>query len=422
MYKLLIADDEALVREAIKEQMRWEELGFRCVADCEDGAEALERIERLRPDVVLTDICMPFVDGLELTRDISQKYPNIKVIILTGFDDFEYAQQAIKLKACDFILKPVTASELSSVFAKIKKEMDDEFKKKRDFDLLRRQLNESLPLLRERFLERLVTSPMSQTEMRERFEFFGIEWISPYFVELAMDIDDFDMDGKAATEKSKELLRFAVYNIAQEIVAEEKGAAAFRNREEKVLTILSGADPELLRERAQAIGETIKQAIATYLPLTVSIGIGYCCMSLNNILQAHQSALSALDYRFLIGKNEVISSTDCSYQVLMAQEYVKANFQDAELSLKTVCKHVSMSTSYFSTLFRSHTGTTFIEYVTHVRIERAKELLKLSQLKSYEIAYQVGFSDPHYFSLTFKKVTGDTPTEFRQKMTYGKVR
>ncbi|WP_199619724.1 response regulator transcription factor [Paenibacillus alkalitolerans] len=534
MYKLLIADDEALVREAIKEQMKWAELGFECVADCEDGAVALEKVEQLRPDVVLTDICMPFMDGLDLTREISLKYPNTKVIILTGFDDFEYAQQAVKLKACDFVLKPVTASELSKVFAKVKEEMDQEFKTKKDFDLLRRQLNESLPLLKERFLERMVTSPVAKAEMDERFEFFGIEWAGPYFVELAVDIDDFAMDGQAPTEKSKELLRFAVYNIAQEIAAELKGAVVFRTREEKVLALLSGANPEQLIDTAYGIGERLSQAVASYLPLTVSVGIGHCCHTLDNIVHAHQSALSALDYRFLLGKNEVISITDmerrqksaplpavewekqlstkvktgteheikelierifaalrenyytmetCTIyiqrlvltlmhtvneldgdvsavfgpgtnpltdvnkyltldeierwmqdvcrravrtvmsvrehfstdQVAKAQEYVKQNFQDAELSLKTVCKHVSMSTSYFSTLFKSHTGKTFIEYVTQVRMEKAKELLKLTQLKSYEIAYQVGFNDPHYFSLTFKKYTGDTPTEFRQK-------
>ncbi|GGG05898.1 response regulator [Paenibacillus abyssi] len=534
MYKLLLVDDEALVREAIKENMRWEELGFECVADCEDGAKALESIEELRPDILLTDICMPFVDGLELTRQVTMKYPNIKVVILTGHDDFDYAQQAIKLRACDFILKPITAAELGNVLKKLKIEMDEEFKRKRDFDLLKQQLNESLPLLRERFLERLTASRLTQQEIDERLDYFNLSLRGPYFIIVAVDVDDFLIDGSQPSVKSRELMRFAVYNIVQEVADREMGATVFRNRDEKVLAILSGQSPEQLQELAFHASEEIRRSISSYLPLTVSIGIGHCCPSLSTLQQASETALSALDYRFLLGNNEVISLSDMerrhrsaalpatdwdkelvsrlktgseqetddlierifasyrdyfltvdtcyihiqrlvlslihtitelggepaevfgskvnplvevqryatlddierwmkeqcraavgavmsiredfsTHQVIKAQEHIKQSFADQQLTLKKVCHHVSMSTSYFSTLFKTHTGKTFIEFLTQLRIEKAKELLKLTALKSYEIADQVGFSDPHYFSVTFKKFTGCTPTEYRQQ-------
>ena len=109
-------------------------------------------------------------------------------------------------------------------------------------------------------------------------------------------------------------------------------------------------------------------------------------------------------------------------QMLEAVDFIQRHYEDAELSIKTVCGRIFMSTSYFSALFKSHTGKTFVEYVTDVRMEKAKELLKHSLLKTYEIAAKTGYQDPQYFSVLFKKHTGDTPTEYRNKMTSGGVR
>lgn len=539
MYKLMIVDDEALVREAIREQMNWHDLGFMCIADCEDGEEALETMKREAPDVVLTDIYMPFMDGLELTRQISVIYPDTKIVILTGFDDFEYAQQAIKLKAYDFILKPFTSEELGVVLLKLKKDMDMEAKKKQDYERLKRQLFESLPLLRERFLERMVTSPMPKKELIERCKYFNMEWDGPSMELLAFDIDEF-VSNQPMTQNDQELLRFALFNIVQEMLASRTGTAVFRDRDDHVLAILSGKDEERIQEDALHAAEEIRKAASLYLPITISVGISRIFHYSDSIHLARQSALSALDYRFVIGNNEVISITDMErrerpalffviewekeiitklktatetemdefverlfaefrehlfpvdacylfiqrialslvhtvyemggeiskvngdpmnplteidkfatlseikhwmkdlcrkavstirgvredynlLQLSKAETFIKQQYMDPMLVLNSVCKHVSMSTSYFSTLFKNRTGKTFIEYVTQERMEKAKELLKLTKKKSSEIAYEVGYNDPHYFSAAFKKQTGETPTDYRRKMTIGNV-
>ena len=176
MYKLLIVDDEALVREAIQDQMDWEKLGFECIGTCEDGVEALEFIKSNPPDVVLTDIGMPFMNGIELTQELYIHYPTIKVIIFTGYDDFDFAQQALKLQAVDYILKPMTAIELEEVISKLRLELDQQNNQIQDYERLKRQLRENLPLLKERFLERLATSPMTEKQMREGFTYFDIVW------------------------------------------------------------------------------------------------------------------------------------------------------------------------------------------------------------------------------------------------------
>jgi two-component system response regulator YesN len=532
-------DDEALVREAIKEQMNWEELGYECIGDCEDGVEALEFIKRERPDVVLTDIGMPFMNGMELTHELSINYPTVKVIILTGYDDFDFAQQALKLQAADYILKPVTAAELETVLRKLSNVMDIDSRQKQDYEQLKRQLTESLPLLRERFLERLVTSPMTEKQLKESCSYFKIKWDGSWLIELAIDVDEFALS-LPSTLSDQELIRFAVYNITQEITAKYTGTVIFRDRENRVLVLLSGDDSEDLHEFAMLVADEIHSAVSSYLPIKISIGIGHTCRLLDNVPFVHQSALSALDYRYVIGTHAIIRISDMEQrkrpellsvvtweselitklktgtpqemdewiiklfttfrehvfpidvcyiylqrivltmmhtlyevdsnisqvfgeaknpiteinlfatldeievwmkelcgkavsvikgkredqsmlQVAKAMEYVRQHYMDPELSLKTVCKHVSMSSSYFSSIFKHNRGRTFVEFVTHERMEKAKELLNLSSMKSYEIAYAVGYSDPHYFSGAFKKHTGDTPTDYRNKMTTGKV-
>lgn len=539
MYKLLIVDDEALVREAVREQMNWEQLGFVCIGDCEDGVEALEFAERDLPDVVLTDIGMPFMDGLELTRELSALFPSVQVVILTGYDDFDYAQQAVKLKAVDYILKPVTALELERVMVKLREELDAQKQKKQDDEQLKRQWAENFPLLKERFLERLVTSPMTAKQKAVNAEYFRIQWNGGYAVELAIDVDEFELT-VPQSPMDEELIRFAIFNVTQEIAVQFVGSEAFRDRENRVLLLLSGADPEELLETALQAAEQVHQAVSTYLPVKASIGIGYPDSITGSVTRVHESALSALAYRFVIGSNSVIRISDmeqhrapeilsvvawenelitklktgtpqemedwvtslfqafreqvfpigichlylqrivltlmhtlyemestipaqlggaespvhqitrfaaldeteawmkllCMHavqeirraredqsalQVTKAIEFVRHHYSDPDLSVKSVCRHVSMSASYFSFLFKLHTGKTFIEFVTHERMEKAKELLKFTTMKSYEIAYEVGYGDPHYFSGAFKKITGETPTDYRQKMTTKKA-
>jgi two-component system response regulator YesN len=534
VYKVLLVDDEAVVREGIKDRIQWSELGLDCIGDCENGMEAMEAVDRLRPDIVLTDINMPFVDGLELTRYIMEHYPLTKMIILTGFDEFTYAQQAIKLRVHDFILKPITAAELKKVLEKVKAEIDGEKRKREDLDRLQKQLNESLPLLKERFLERLATSSVRSKEAAERLDYFNIMLPGPSYIALSVDIDQFPED---YGRQDKELMRFAVYNVVQEVAERENGSAVFRNRDERMLVLLSGEEDSLY-DQAQWISENIRQLIEEYFKFTVTVGVGRVGGSLAELPFTYESALSALEYRFLLGINKVISIMDmegnrarstseeeqqeqervhkltscmktgtelelkeaveevinhyrtafpsmkqcythiqrliitviraiddlglkeedvfgkgvnpithiyafqtleeleewlhdhcrdavrqivanrndfCENQVRNAVAYLKEHYPDAELSLAKVCRHVHMSTSYFSSVFKTRTGKTFIEYLTGARMEKARELLKLTTLKTYEIAAKVGYQDPHYFSILFKKHTGDTPTEYRQK-------
>ncbi|MDQ0902501.1 response regulator [Paenibacillus sp. V4I7] len=529
MYKIIMIDDEDEVREGIKRKTNWEACGFQLVGDFDNGRDAYEALETLQPDAVITDICMPFMDGLQLTELIAANYRDVKVIIVTGYEDFDYAKQAIKLKVKDYLLKPINSVEFTEFLHKLRLELDEERIQREDVTFLRHQFNESMPLLRERFLERLVTSCMRRDEIDRKFQMFGLSMRGPSFTVLALDIDEFHREFYNDQVAEEELLRFAAYNIFHEIMEKEQGGIVFRTRDDKLVALLSG-DPERIELTCQTLAEHVRYSIEKYLSMTVTMGIGRTCSDLPDLPKAFQEALSALDYRFLLGKNRIISIGDMEFgssqdnlsyihmekivisaiktgekmivtltlqdwinemkkgtcsmdkcygklnkllvalmnvlvetgfeeaavlgdhsfmelyarktlddvrlwlegiclalvdllaekrttvsqaQMEAAVAYIHAHYADEQLSLQQVCNHIYMSMSYFSALFKPHTGETFVEYVTRYRLDKAKEMLAASQLKTYELAAKVGYSDPQYFSVIFKRNTGMTPKEFR---------
>lgn len=190
MYKIIIADDEATVREGIRDHLNWHELGFEVVGDFENDREVIQAMELLRPDVVLTDINMPFVDGLELSRFLFDHYPRTKVIILTGYDEFEYAQQALKLKVHDYILKPNTAAEIRQILIRLKAEMDEEGRKTDDLTRLKERLRESLPLARERFLNQLTSGIVREGELKDKLAYLELSIEGMHHLVAVIDVDD----------------------------------------------------------------------------------------------------------------------------------------------------------------------------------------------------------------------------------------
>ncbi|SDS08639.1 two-component system, response regulator YesN [Paenibacillaceae bacterium GAS479] len=530
MYKLILADDEAVFREGLMNTIDWNRHGFELIGDFANGRDALEAVHQLQPDLVLTDINMPNIDGLELTARIAEQYPYIKIIILTGYDQFDYAQQALRLKVHDFILKPITAQETRQLLDRVRKEMDEEKSRMEDISRLRSDLNQSLPLLRERFLERLAIHGTGAVGAREQLDYFGLPPLESSLLIVIFDYDN--CDARSDIEQDRELLRFAGYNIIDEIVIREQGAV-FRTREDRIAAIVAGESAELLYEKAGRIAEEARHGIERYLGYTMTAAIGRASRELNGLPDSYRSAATALDYRFQYGKNRVLSIIDlegakssapaisenwsqelgaalrsgataeiprlirdfigmlktsrapmeaCHLEIQKAlvlmlsvmQEmgieaslitgrrmlfsevyrletldevgdwltdiagsasetlaegrsklsrsqigkallYIEEHYAEDRVSLQDICRHVLMSTSYFSQMFKQETGETFVEYLTRFRMSKAKDLLTSTSLKFYEIASMVGYSDPNYFSLSFKKHAGLSPREYREK-------
>ena len=156
MYKVLLVDDETLIREAISENIQWEEIGFSFMGACENGKQAMEAIEKEQPDLLLTDINMPFVDGMELTKFVYENYPDTKVIIISGFDEFEYAKNAVKYQVLEYILKPITPMEFTETLLRVKKMFDERKESQRDMKKIRSAYVSNLPMVQGRYLHNLL--------------------------------------------------------------------------------------------------------------------------------------------------------------------------------------------------------------------------------------------------------------------------
>jgi two-component system response regulator YesN len=174
LYKIMIVDDEVEVREGIVRRIDWGALGFEIVAEAENGQEALEKAESLELDVVLTDIKMPFIDGLTFGTHLQRLQPSAKLIIFTGFDKFEYAKEAIKLNVIEYVLKPVNAEELSQVLMRVKSTLDSELAQRRNIEMLTEVYQKSFPLMRDHFLSELLLGTVSEQEIEAQLVHFNI--------------------------------------------------------------------------------------------------------------------------------------------------------------------------------------------------------------------------------------------------------
>jgi two-component system, response regulator YesN len=540
-YKLLIVDDEVEVRKGIINKIQWEELGYEIVAEGENGKEALELFEKTLPDVVLTDIKMPFMDGLELSRIIKEEYPTTRIIVMTGFDEFEYAHKAIKLNVSEYLLRPISAQELTDILTKVKKQMDEEIAEKENVEALRDYYRESIPILREKFLASLVTSAIKKEEIEEKCKNYELNLKGESFMVSIVSIDENKVKENTEdhsnlnkdTDEGKALLKIAVLNIVEEIIEKYNLGTVFLNDENVVMiTVSEDRDREAVSANTLNVLEELKRTVEKFLKSTVTIGVGNVCEDIALVRHSYENAMAALEYRIFMGKNKIIwiediepmsanklvfdeskeralsssikvgttaeaaaaidkffeeiinskasfkdyqiyimemlttilkaardSNVDTdeifghnynlfidlhslrnmqeaqgwfkgisikimnyivqgrqdSYQLLVeeAKDYVKENYGSSDVTINGVCGKLHISPTYFSFIFKKETKTTFINYLTNYRMESAKEYLRTTSLKTFEIADKVGYSEPNYFSYSFKKKFGVSPSEYR---------
>ncbi len=181
LYKVMLVDDEAEAREAIARCVNWEEIGYTVVAEAENGEDALEKAEQFLPDVVLTDIQMPFMDGLTFCRRLKETMPDVRIIIFSGYDEFEYAQEAIRLEAEEYILKPIHADDLVKVFSRIRERLDAEFDERHNIDQLTQFYEESLPILREQFLTGLLEGRVNPDQIQKHASDYGLRLDAAFY-------------------------------------------------------------------------------------------------------------------------------------------------------------------------------------------------------------------------------------------------
>lgn len=235
LYNILLVDDETDVLEAMKKKIDWEALGFCLAGTAENGQEALEMAEQLHIDVVMTDIKMPYMDGLTLCKKLKENYRNIKVVIYSGFDDFEFAREAVHLEAEEYLLKPISSKDMENVFGKIKKKLDEEFDQHRNVNKLYEYYRKSLPAMQEQFVMGVLEGKITGERLKNMMEMYELDLNSPYYVVANLYAE---ANAKEQAEKTTQLLNLSLREMAEDYLKEKMSFYCINYLDEVILVFM----------------------------------------------------------------------------------------------------------------------------------------------------------------------------------------
>jgi two-component system response regulator YesN len=522
-YKVFFVEDEIITREGIRDNIDWRASGFEFCGEAADGEMALPLLRAAQPDVLITDIKMPFMDGLQLSKIVRERMPWVKIIILSGHDEFEYAQKAISLGVTDYLLKPVTIQKLQTTLQKLTVQLDQERKEKAALRELQEQMEDNRAMLREQLLFKLVIGAISPAEAVEKGQTLGLDLVSRHSLVIILKLELGDRSEQYDHDEYQQL-----QHALTEPAERDPDVFVLKRDWGDITLVMKGSTPEYLDEARDLLLEDVRQRVAkTRYRLT--IGVGTSKGRIADISQSFVEALlqlqdhvneSGLRLNASLEQNELLKldktvvenylrcgkkdefngffgsytgrlsetalksrlikdyilldvilataklinelggemdkvipelnsietilskvksveqlreqackiiSVGLSYRdsqpnhqhahlIRHAKEYIEQHYADPNLSLNELAAQANLSASHFSVVFSQETHQTFKEYLTEIRMTRAKELLRMTMLRSADIAYRVGYNDPHYFSAVFKKYTGLSPTEFRSQV------
>jgi two-component system, response regulator YesN len=309
--KLLLVDDEEHTRIGIRKVIDWQSHGIEICAEARDGIEALELIEMHKPDILLTDIRMPEMDGLQLIEQVSTHFPSIKCIIMSGYEDFSYAQKALKLGVTDYLLKPCKKQEIMETVLKVKSSIEAERQQEKSYEQLRSQFQESYPVLKERHLTKLVqTDNHSHLRTYEILSKLNIHFPFEYTSIILLSIDNFYRFSEDYSSEDMELFKFCIKNIAEETISDKHNCVVFEYNNDIVVII--NKDTSIEVSSTSPLVDELKENINKFLPFTVSIGLSNCYRGLNQISQSYIEASKALQAKHFIGENKIVAYSDIS--------------------------------------------------------------------------------------------------------------
>jgi len=540
MIKVFLVEDEYAIREGIKKSVNWEANGYTLVGEAGDGEMAFPKIVKARPDILITDIRMPFMDGLELSRLVKKEIPNIKIVVLSGYDDFNYAKQAISIGVEEYILKPVSGENLLTELGKIADAINVERQDELAKDKYLRDMEEIRTLAKQKFIHDMIDGKLSMQESLEKGRELGIDITAAYysivlfqafpknksgvpaeeefdvaeysgvseeiysriretvsespnvylyeqvgdvlcFLEKSDSLNDMNQNTQKGIDIIKEIMstksdwiyfisigkpverirdvnssyRDASKRFAERYMLDESFIFYGENANSNVLDI-GGIDikmvsqktifhflrngtlveiDDLVSEYFSSLGEEAMESrlFCQYVLMEALIS-GMAFLDSMNVSREKAASIlgelsdpvrfvdsvdKAKDYitrilKVLIEYRNQVSDKKYTEIIDKAREFIKAQYKNDEMSLQTVASYVNVSSNHFSAIFRKETGETFIDYLTKVRMDNAKDLLTCTSMKTSEIGFEVGYKDPHYFSYIFKKTIGMSPKEYRR--------
>ncbi len=398
MYKVLIADDEDIIRHGLAGMVS-QHPDLEVVALAEDGEMALEEAEKVNPDLMLVDINMPFLNGLQFIAEIKKRMPDVLIVIVTGYDDFEFVQKALQLGVVDYILKPVMEEPFFALLDKVTARLDGLRKSQKYLTWVEKQMEQNRSAMINAFFLRWLDGRMDKVEISERMQYLRLQIPEPYQLMILHLRDNNALDCvERGTDWDDNLLYFGCQNIAQEVLAPYSDTIFFRT-ENGALAVISKVLPQdqwqkLLPELIKPIEEYL------YVKVELSQSVGTRIENFPDVFETTMEKLK--DQRHY---SEVI---------LRAMAYIDDHWASSKLSLQEIAESLYITPQHLSRLFSRETGETFGTFLGRKRLNEAIRLLQDSGLKMYEIAEKTGYASQHYFSSAFKKALGMSPAEYRK--------
>ncbi|NQX69189.1 response regulator [Paenibacillus alba] len=401
MWKLLIADDEPRIRNGLRKTLPWSEMGIEVVAEAENGKEALEAAALICPDLMFVDINMPFMNGLELIEKLQAQNPDCLVIVISGHDEFAYAQQAVRLNVFDYLLKPVQKTELNAAVNKALEVLMKDRVELKHTQWMNHKLEFNALTMREEFLSKWITGRLTKEQFEEEWPFFQLHFHGQTSLLLLKPLSKVSV---SAPNKiwDPSLLEFAIKNILNEMLPQLPVSAVFSVGKGRIAALTQISKLTVLR----AIYQDFERTVMNYLG--VSLLLSYAVVE-----QFEQVPES---YEQL--HQELLRESVLTPIVMMTKKYLETYYYKEDLSLSEVADQMNVNATYLSKLLKRDLGKSFVDCLTDIRIKKAIQHLNDPTSKIYEIAQKVGYQSQHYFSHTFKKMTGVSPLEYRKRGEY----
>ncbi|MCP3763487.1 response regulator [Domibacillus sp. A3M-37] len=390
-WKVLIADDEPMIREGLRDSIDWPQLGMEVAAEAEDGEEALELAIEHDIHVLLADLNMPIMNGIDMIRALKEQKPDCQVIIITGHDEFTYAQEALRMNVTDYILKPVKPEQLREVVTRVRDKLEETRKEAARIQRMNTQIIKNELALKETFGRDWIAGIMEKEEIIAQLDFFRLSSGTP--AEIGIIRSQAYRSGKPLlTENDRRMMLFAVKNIAEDWLKETEHLL-FSNEEHVVLITWVPLSDKLIR----AIEETLKQYMNIHSQFYRENVIEHVACSYKKCRERAEQDAAA------------------SPIVRRAKEYINQHFENPGLSLESTAEALQVSPVYLSRIIKQELGISFVQLVTGKRMNKAVHLLETTDLTILNIAEAVGFESQHYFSTAFKKAVGVSPNQYRKK-------
>ena len=416
MITMIVVDDEYYLRLGIKEITDWNEIGVELVGDAGNGEDGLKLALELEPDIILMDIRMPILNGLELMGKLKEHKLKSAVIVLSGFNDFEYAQVAINHGALAYLLKPIDKQQLVETVAKVVETIKIQKSTKNYYEKLKGELSS----ITNQFLKDLLAGKITASqEITERIQFLGVPMEVKNNLVVYIKYDDFEIYRQQFDENELAGMKAWIDEcVSKYLLLSSKFMGLMIEIQEEELCIVlhpSDAGLDMIREVEECCHRFTREVQKKY-SLTFSIGISTLCAEIEQIHGAYEDAVNAAGYKFLPGSSSVsyqgdVEGKEYRQEIKEVIKYIKNNYYK-DITVESASRKLYISPSYLMHMMKNELGKTFNDCLTDCRIDAAKELLKDPDKKIYEISKSVGYNDVKYFTKVFKKMTGVNPSDY----------